>query len=350
MLALGAAALLLTACDARATGPNPSAVASITLTLPSPIMAAGRTDRIAATLLDHAGHKISGLTPEWSSSDQSVVAIDGTGEVRTVAAGSSTITATVGTAKASIVIDVAPASIPFLNRPFQGTYALVNPVDHDVPEEFVDDNGVQIDWTGETSHFLDGHSGYDWELPEGTPVLAAQDGRINIAGRETPFSCPLLNGDTVAALLVNVLHQAPTGELFASLYYHLSRVDVTVGDSVQAGEQLGLSGNTGCSTGPHLHFEVIRELYTRDGFRNGVVTDPYGWIGTQDDPWLLDAHGAVSSNLWLPDQAPQGVLTVDAAQRARGSSNVAKPRILDVDRFTPSLHLAPMRRGKKNPP
>lgn len=336
---------LLAACDAHPTAPNVSAVASITLTLPSPIMAVGRSDQIAATLRDSTGRNLSGLTPKWSSSDGTVVAVNDTGNVTTLAPGRSTLTATVGSVNASIVIDVAPASIPFLHRPFNGTYVLVNPLDHDVPEEFVDENRVQVEWTGERARFLDGHSGYDWDLPVGTPVLAADDGVVNFAGGETPFSCPLLGGDTVAAMLVNIVHQAPTGELFATEYLHLSRIDVAVGDTVTTGEQVGLSGNTGCSTGPHLHFAVGRQFFTRDASRKGVTTDPFGWAGKQDDPWLLDLHGAVSSNLWVPGQAPLGVLAAGAEQHEPGVAGHSTT--LDLDRFTPSLDLAPVRVRKK---
>ena len=345
-----AAAGLIIACDARPTAPRLSAVDSIRLVIPSPIMAAGRSDRITATLLDNAGHPLSGLTPEWSSSDASVLTVSRTGDVMTLAPGRSTIIATAGTAVASLDIDVAPASIPFLHRPFNGSYALVAPVDHDVPEEFVDHNRVQIEWTGERAQFIDGHSGYDWALPTGTPVLAADEGVVNFAGNEQPFSCPLLNGDTVAAMIVNVVHQSPTGELFATEYVHLSQIDVAVGDTVETGQRVGLSGDTGCSTGPHLHFQVARQLYTRDSSRDGVTADPFGWTGAQDDPWLLDEHGAVSSNLWLPGQAPTGVLTVSASQQERSMSRPGFTRStpVDLERFRPSLDLARVHTGKKN--
>ena len=101
------------------------------------------------------------------------------------------------------------------------------------------------------------------------------------------------------ALLVVLVHTAPTGELYASIYGHLSRIDVQAGASVSEGTVIGLSGNTGCSGTPHLHFGVGRSVAGRY-----VLIDPYGWHAPTEDPWELDPRGAASVWLWKDGAAP----------------------------------------------
>ena len=74
-------------------------------------------------------------------------------------------------------------------------------------------------------------------------------------------------------------HRLPNGEVFLSIYAHMSEVHVKTGNLVRTGQVLGLSGNTGCSTGPHLHFEMRRLRGTA-----WPVFDPYGWEGEGEDP------------------------------------------------------------------
>jgi murein DD-endopeptidase MepM/ murein hydrolase activator NlpD len=353
IVALATVACTLACGDSVSAPVRAPAVASIALAVATPIMVVGRSATVVATLRDSAGHKLSGINPTWSSTDQTIVAVSPAGQITASAPGHAVIDAAVGEHSASVAIDVAPASIPILDAPFFGSFALLNPMDHDVPLEFVDHNGIQIDWTGTAGRFLDGHSGFDWQLPMGTPVLAAAAGKVNFATTETPFSCPLLGGAVVAAQVVNIVHQAPTGELFATEYVHLSRIDVQKGDSVTAGEQVGLSGSTGCSTGPHLHFQVAREQFTRSGTRVGVTVDPFGWVGSQADPWLLDPRGAASSNLWIPGQSPIGQLFrtsilppthassslgTSQAQPSKPAATLAAPtRTIDIEHMQPSL-------------
>ena len=85
------------------------------------------------------------------------------------------------------------------------------------------------------------HGGVDLGVKTGTPVHACFAGNVVFAGMR------IVTGNTV------VLEHLPG--LF-SIYMHLSKITVTEGEKVDQGEAIGLSGSTGLSTGPHLHWEV----------------------------------------------------------------------------------------------
>jgi len=85
------------------------------------------------------------------------------------------------------------------------------------------------------------HRGTDFHAPSGTPVAAANDGVVIIA-----------QGMFYEGNLVVVDH----GQQLSTLYMHLSKIEVKVGDRVHKGQRLGLSGATGRVTGPHLHLGV----------------------------------------------------------------------------------------------
>ena len=88
---------------------------------------------------------------------------------------------------------------------------------------------------------LETHKGQDISAPMGTPVKAAADGSVVIAGWQKGYGW-----------VVYIDH----GNGISTRYGHLSRIDVTLGQMLKQGEQLGLVGSTGRSTGPHLHYEV----------------------------------------------------------------------------------------------
>ena len=192
--------------------------------------------------------------------------------------------------------------LPIFQKPFTGDFWLTNFFDHNLPFQFKDQNGFQLTWWNERSYGIDGHNGYDWAMPEGTPLLAVADGEVIIARSDSRFFCPILDRDVSDQQFVEILHAAPNGERLSSVYVHLSRIDVQRGQRVRAGQQIALSGNTGCSTGPHLHFHVWRLTNTNSGKRTRI--DPYGWEGSGPDPWHQHPEGAQSIWLWKEGQAP----------------------------------------------
>ncbi|QIQ21086.1 murein DD-endopeptidase MepM [Zophobihabitans entericus] len=85
------------------------------------------------------------------------------------------------------------------------------------------------------------HNGVDYAVSRGTPVLAAGDGEVVIAK---------YSGS--AGNYIAIRH----GRQYLTKYMHLDRIQVRAGQQVRKGDQIGLSGNTGRSTGPHLHYEL----------------------------------------------------------------------------------------------
>jgi len=88
------------------------------------------------------------------------------------------------------------------------------------------------------------HSGVDMAAPAGTPVRAAAAGIVTVAWNPIGYG-----------VYVVVQH----GGGVSTLYGHLERTGLVSGDLVAAGDEIGLVGSTGLSTGPHLHFEVRRD-------------------------------------------------------------------------------------------
>lgn len=101
----------------------------------------------------------------------------------------------------------------------------------------------------------DVHHGVDFLNSSGMPVLAALDGEVTIAGDDsrTPFALRT----NVYGNLVILQHSLPgQAEPLFTLYGHLSQVDVKAGETVKAGQQIGLVGMSGSVKGSTLHFEV----------------------------------------------------------------------------------------------
>jgi len=122
------------------------------------------------------------------------------------------------------------------------------------------------------------HTGIDIGADRGTPVIAAAEGKVTWAG-EGLFKGGATEGDPYG-LAVAIRHNFSfNGKEIYTIYAHMDRVDVIVGQKVKTGDQLGIVGITGKTTGPHLHFEV--RLFSNSFFdsRNPELwlAPPEGW-------------------------------------------------------------------------
>jgi murein DD-endopeptidase MepM/ murein hydrolase activator NlpD len=106
-----------------------------------------------------------------------------------------------------------------------------------------------------SQRFWGGHPAIDIANRTGTPILAADAGYVLMAGRDTWGY-----GNQVL-----IDH----GNGYLTRYAHLDKILVTAGDSVKKNQKIGTMGNTGRSTGPHLHFEVIN---------SGTPRNPMGFL------------------------------------------------------------------------
>lgn len=108
-----------------------------------------------------------------------------------------------------------------------------------------------------TQGFKSYHPGIDIGAPKGTPVYAADSGYVIVAGWDQ---------ERVSyGFMILINH----GNGFITRYAHLSAFNVEVGDSVKKGQIIGRVGSTGNSTGPHLHFEIIKD---------GAHRNPFGYL------------------------------------------------------------------------
>lgn len=128
-----------------------------------------------------------------------------------------------------------PEDLPQLKLPDNGDSALMFPLARSMP---ISSNfGWRIHPIYGNRRF---HTGTDFTAPEGTPVVATKSGRVVLADYTSGYG-----------LIVGLRHN----EKNESRYAHLSQIHVKPGQWVEQGTVIGRVGNTGLSTGPHLHFE-----------------------------------------------------------------------------------------------
>ncbi|RII18775.1 Murein DD-endopeptidase MepM [Streptomyces sp. YIM 130001] len=131
------------------------------------------------------------------------------------------------------------------------------------------------------------HTGIDFAVPTGTPVVAVGPGSVVVAGDQGAYGNCVVVGMTDGKF---------------TLYAHLSRIEVEVGQQVTGGHRLGLSGATGNVTGPHLHFEA------RTANHYNGHTDPVAYLAAHG---VTSAAGTAKSGK-APAGKPAGAYTVKA--------------------------------------
>ena len=167
------------------------------------------------------------------------------------------------------------------------------------------------------------HSGIDLAVPEGTKVTAAKRGKVSFAGWGNGYGY---------RVVVDHLDGTQT------TYNHLSDIGVKVGDVVGAGSTIALSGNTGNSTGPHLHFEVKKGGQFVDpeqyfDFGNGLKSKGEGTYTSQ----MAAATSNKSASSSSPTRTSASVTTTAYKKKMPSIPHVtvAAPAAPKYESFTP---------------
>jgi len=153
-------------------------------------------------------------------------------------------------------------------------FAIPNPrvtswMDHHYPTR--QEDGLMVRFDGATGYAYDGHRGTDYAVASNTPVVAADDGTVIYSEWSDSGGWGVVMDHAYDR----------------TAYFHNNQLFVYPGQHVSRGQLIALSGSTGNSTGPHVHFEV------RDLMTPWHSIDPYGWTGPGPDPWRWDM-----GNLW----------------------------------------------------
>ena len=157
------------------------------------------------------------------------------------------------------------------------------------------------------------HTGVDIPAPQGTPVLAAGAGKVVWAG----YGVYRGGNDPTDpyGLAVTIRHDfGYQGQPLYTIYGHLDQVDVAVGQHLEPGDRLGLVGETGRVTGPHLHFEL--RVGTNDFYS---TRNPELWVAPPQG-WGILAGRVMDSNGQLVTRLPLIITSLANGQNWFGRS------------------------------
>lgn len=135
------------------------------------------------------------------------------------------------------------------------------------------------------------HTGVDFPVASGTVVVAPAPGRIVHAGW----------GGWGQAYGLHIIGESKIGGVvYRWMTAHLSREEVTVGQTIKQGDRIGLSGNTGNTSGPHVHFETRRSPY---GFRSSDILNPAVVLDYSDNPPAAVTKDTIFDVVWWSQAA-----------------------------------------------
>ncbi len=245
------------------------------------------------------------------------------------------------------VHQAAPLSSEYLELSFPAQTRLTysSHVDHSVPGGFYGvqpyptpgyNDGLFTAYTGEgntnpgnladcqvatdgRTFCYDGHAGLDIPQHDDSPVYAAMSGQVvamyNLCPRDTdcgrnpypPFNYYHPYGNFIALRSID-------NNGYYNLYGHNTTVTLTVGSYVARGQLIAYSGNTGDSTGAHVHYGLERTDYSENTL---TVLDPYGWFSYDTDPYntgtddilrLAGGYAPPAGSLTDPENWNQGTV------------------------------------------
>ncbi len=184
-----------------------------------------------------------------------------------------------------------------LNRLRQGELQFVFPLT--IPAPITSAFGWRIHPISGGQRF---HAGTDIGAPMGTPVVAAQAGRVVISNVLQGYGLTVVmdHFEVDDAVKPEQLDSSKVQAQGQTLYAHLSQLLVEPGEWVEQGEVIGLVGSTGNSTGPHLHFEL--KQFTADGW---VLVDP-GQLLEYTLAQLVETLRLAEANAQVEAQARNG--------------------------------------------
>lgn len=158
-----------------------------------------------------------------------------------------------------------------------------------------------------------GHTGMDFAVPVGTNITAIGAGVVLWADWATKLSPsnPWYIAPAYAGIVVLIDH----GNLI-SVYAHLDSTPLNIGDRVSQNQVIAKSGNTGLSTGPHLHFEVFVD----------PITGPVNWLANRSNPlnYIAKVSPAPAPTVLKANQRRVGAANLNQRKEAKTSAAVVR--------------------------